>query len=90
MNVDTAFTVLHFVGFCHHGLHSGSLAKVLIPHSKELFFFHTILPGCIVLAATKGLLTASNTASVDTFASGSEVNSINYLIKFLWFGVSGW
>lgn len=72
MNVDTALTVLHFVGFSDNGLHSGGLAKVLSANSKERFVFDSILSYCIVLGAGKRLLTARDTASVDTFASISK------------------
>jgi hypothetical protein len=70
MNVNTAFTVLHFIRLDNHGLHSGSLTKVLAAQTKTRFFFHTILPHRIVLV-NEWLLTASNAASIDTFTAWS-------------------
>jgi hypothetical protein len=75
MDVDTAFTMLHFVRVDNHGLHSGSLAKVLATQTKARFFFHTILPHRIVLV-DEWLLTASNAATIDTFTARSEVIKI--------------
>ena len=78
MNVDTTLTVLHLVGLSHHGLHFLRATIVLITHSEERFVFDSILLYSIVLVG-KWLLTASSTASIDTFAPGSLIFKKNIL-----------